>query len=87
MLWCSAARPGGRIEATAVEAEDYARLSARDRSERRVARMLLNVSVPDTVSPDTVPLAEIQEALGVGRTTTSELRTAAVNLIHGGYRP
>ncbi|MEV7297716.1 DUF2637 domain-containing protein [Streptomyces microflavus] len=43
-----------RIEATAVEAEDYARLSARDRSERRVARMLLNVSVPDTVSPDTV---------------------------------
>ncbi|MFE1545842.1 DUF2637 domain-containing protein [Streptomyces microflavus] len=76
-----------RIEATAVEAEDYARLSARDRSERRVARMLLNISAPDTVSPDTVLLAEIQEALGVGRTTASELRTAAVKLIHSGYRP
>ncbi|WLQ62070.1 hypothetical protein [Streptomyces glycanivorans] len=35
---------------------------------------------------DAVPLATIQEGLSVGR-TTARLRTAALGLIQGGYRP
>lgn len=76
-----------RLEIAAVEQEDYARLPQRERSERRVARMLLHVCDPGAVTPESVPLAEIQETLSVGRTTASELRAAAVTLIEGGYRP
>lgn len=77
-----------RIEAAAVEAEDYARLSARERNERRVARMLLEAAgVADGVTLESVPLADIQAALGVGRTTASELRAAALTLLQNGYRP
>ncbi|MFD4764257.1 DUF2637 domain-containing protein [Streptomyces sp. NPDC058439] len=72
-----------RIEAAAQEAEDLARLSPRERNERRVARMLLAVNG----DPEAVPLATIQEELSVGRTTASELRAAAVTLIQDGYRP
>ncbi|MFI5635063.1 DUF2637 domain-containing protein [Streptomyces sp. NPDC051664] len=72
-----------RLEAAAQEAEDLARLSPRERNERRVARMLLAVSG----DPEAVPLATIQEELSVGRTTASELRAAAVTLIQDGYRP
>ncbi|MFF1505535.1 DUF2637 domain-containing protein [Streptomyces sp. NPDC058316] len=72
-----------RTEAAAQEAEDLARLSPRERNERRVARMLLAVNG----DPEAVPLATIQEELSVGRTTASELRAAAVTLIGDGYRP
>lgn len=76
-----------RIEAAAVEAEDYARLSARERNERRVARMLLEAAgFAEGVTLDVVPLADIQAALGVGRTTASELRAAAATLIENGYQ-
>ncbi|MEV7895338.1 DUF2637 domain-containing protein [Streptomyces cyaneofuscatus] len=67
-----------RIEAAAVEAEDYARLSARERNERRVARMLLEAAgLAEGVTLESVPLADIQAALGVGRTTASELRASS----------
>lgn len=77
-----------RIEAAAQEAEDYARLSPRARSERRVARLLLDATpAGHDVQAEVVPLATIQEELSVGRTTASELRMAALGLIQGGYRP
>ncbi|MEU0382763.1 DUF2637 domain-containing protein [Streptomyces cyaneofuscatus] len=77
-----------RIEAAAIEAEDYARLSARERNERRVARMLLEAAgLAEGVALESVPLADIQAALGVGRTTASELRAAALTLLQNGYRP
>ncbi|NUW04319.1 DUF2637 domain-containing protein [Streptomyces sp. CAI 127] len=77
-----------RIEAAAVEAEDYARLSPRERNERRVARMLLEaVGFSEGVTLEAVPLADIQSALGVGRTTASELRSAALTLLQNGYHP
>ncbi|MFH9697393.1 hypothetical protein [Streptomyces globisporus] len=76
-----------RIEAAAIEHEDYARLSPRERNERRVARMLLEASGGEGVTLESVPLADIQEALGVGRTTASELRSAALTLLQNGYSP
>lgn len=77
-----------RIEATAQEREDYARLTPRERSERRVARLLLAATpAGQDTQLDAAPLATIQEELSVGRTTASELRTAALGLIQGGYRP
>ncbi|MFF0408680.1 DUF2637 domain-containing protein [[Kitasatospora] papulosa] len=77
-----------RIEAAAQDAEDYARLTPRERSERRVARLLLAATpAGQETQLDAVPLATIQEELSVGRTTASELRTAALGLIQGGYRP
>ncbi|MCX4417887.1 DUF2637 domain-containing protein [[Kitasatospora] papulosa] len=77
-----------RIEATAQEREDYARLTPRERSERRVAHLLLAATpAGQDTQIDAVPLATIQEELSVGRTTASELRTAALGLIQGGYRP
>ncbi|MFD3820292.1 DUF2637 domain-containing protein [Streptomyces rubiginosohelvolus] len=78
-----------RVEAAAVEAEDYARLSPRERNERRVARMLLEAAAgfSEGVTLEAVPLADIQSALGVGRTTASELRAAALTLLQNGYHP
>ncbi|WP_097974063.1 hypothetical protein [Streptomyces sp. gb14] len=76
-----------RIEAAAIEHEDYARLFPRERNERRVARMLLEASGGEGVTLESVPLADIQEALGVGRTTASELRSAALPLLQTGYSP
>lgn len=75
-----------RIEAAAVEREDFARLTPRERNERRVARMLLRVCAPDAVELETVPLTEVMEALSVQRSAASEIRAAAATLIEGGYR-
>ncbi|WP_431784859.1 DUF2637 domain-containing protein [Streptomyces chumphonensis] len=75
------------LEARAQRAEDYARLNARERNERRVARMLAASAQGGPVALDAVPLADIQEALGVSRTTAGELRTAAADLLASGYRP
>ncbi|MGK5451254.1 hypothetical protein [Streptomyces radiopugnans] len=36
---------------------------------------------------EAVPLKDIQEALSIGRTAASELRTAAVELLKAGYQP
>ncbi|MGW2585420.1 DUF2637 domain-containing protein [Streptomyces virginiae] len=70
-----------RAELAALEAEDLARLSMRERAERRVARMILAAGG----DKDAVPLAEIETALGVGRTIASERRQAAADLIAAGY--
>ncbi|MCY1649386.1 DUF2637 domain-containing protein [Streptomyces sp. SL203] len=76
-----------RIEATAQEREDYARLTSRAlRTPRRPPLLAATPAGQDT-QIDAVPLATIQEELSVGRTTASELRTAALGLIQGGYRP
>ncbi|ROV64511.1 hypothetical protein [Streptomyces globisporus] len=77
-----------RVEAAAVEAEDVARLSPRERNERRVARMLLEAAESEAgITLEAVPLADIQSELGFGRTTASEMRAAALTLLQDGYRP
>lgn len=78
-----------RREAAAEAAEDYARLSQRQRNARRVARMLLvehpHRAPADQIDPEAVPLATIQERLSIGRTVAGELRTEAMTLIAEGY--
>ncbi|WP_191878724.1 MULTISPECIES: DUF2637 domain-containing protein [Streptomycetaceae] len=78
------------IEARAQQAEDYARLSTRERSERLVARMLLVAGVtPQTAERqiDAVPLSTVMEALGVKQSAASDIRKAAAVLLEAGYRP
>ncbi|MFE2553622.1 DUF2637 domain-containing protein [Streptomyces sp. NPDC059355] len=70
-----------RAELAAQEAEDAARLSARERAERKVARMILAAGGDQKV----VPLADVETLLGVGRTVASERRQAAAELIASGY--
>ncbi|MFF9011015.1 DUF2637 domain-containing protein [Streptomyces goshikiensis] len=70
-----------RAELAAREAEDAARLSTRERAERRVARMILAAGG----DKDAVPLADIEAELNVGRTVASERRQAAAELIASGY--
>ncbi|MCX4547231.1 DUF2637 domain-containing protein [Streptomyces sp. NBC_01565] len=70
-----------RAELAAQEAEDLARLSTRERAERKVARMILAAGG----DKDAVPLADIEAELNVGRTVASERRQAAADLIASGY--
>ncbi|MFE4336040.1 hypothetical protein ACFRQM_43800 [Streptomyces sp. NPDC056831] len=78
-----------RIEAVAKAAEDYARLTPRQRPARRVARMLLVEHRPDTpadqIDPETVPLAAAQQRLSAARTTAGEIRQEAMELLGIGY--
>ncbi|RKN36719.1 DUF2637 domain-containing protein [Streptomyces hoynatensis] len=72
------------IELRAVEAEDLARLSPRERAARRVARMILARGGV----PAALPLEDIKQALGVSSpATASEYRQEAAELLAGGYRP
>ncbi|MEU4352813.1 DUF2637 domain-containing protein [Streptomyces sp. NPDC023838] len=77
------------LEAAAEAADDYARLTPRQRNARRVARMLLAAHpadvAPADIDPERVPLAEIQERLTVARTTAGEIRQEARQLITDGY--
>ncbi|MGW6310190.1 DUF2637 domain-containing protein [Streptomyces niveus] len=78
-----------QVEAAAEAADDYLRLSPRERNARRVARMLL-VEHPhgipaDQIDPERVPSAMIQDRLSVGRTVAGELRQEAMLLLHQGY--
>ncbi|MGW4690498.1 DUF2637 domain-containing protein [Streptomyces sp. NPDC004244] len=78
------------IEARAQQAEDYARLGTRERSERLVARMLLTAGVrPETAEQqlDAVPLSTVMEVLGVKQSAASDTRKAAAVLLETGYRP
>ncbi|MFF4344258.1 DUF2637 domain-containing protein [Kitasatospora sp. NPDC001540] len=78
------------IEQRAVEAEDQAKLTPRQRAVRKVARMILAASGPETgdVRPADLPLAEIQRALEVSSpATASEYRSEAAELLAQGYRP
>ncbi|WP_285739320.1 DUF2637 domain-containing protein [Kitasatospora phosalacinea] len=78
------------IEQRAVEAEDVAKLTPRQRAVRKVARMLLAAAGSETgrISLEMVALARIQEELGVSSTATaSEYRIEAAELLNQGYRP
>ncbi|MFI6125483.1 hypothetical protein ACIBCU_38240 [Streptomyces sp. NPDC051064] len=76
-----------RVEAAAQEAEDYARLSPRERSERCGAHLLLDATpAGEEVQIEAVSLATIQDKLSIGRTTASELRIVALGR-HPGRLP
>ncbi|MEW1701038.1 DUF2637 domain-containing protein [Streptomyces sp. NPDC091278] len=75
-------------EAAAEAADDYARLTPRQRNARRVARLLLGArpGVPGGQIPhDAVPLRTIQDRLGVSQTIAGELRHEAADLLQTGY--
>ncbi|WP_030299072.1 hypothetical protein [Streptomyces katrae] len=75
-------------EAAAEAADDYARLTPRQRSARRVARMLL-AAQPDTpvdkIDHEAVPLTTVMERLDVAQSTASEIRKEATALLLSGY--
>ncbi|MYV70398.1 DUF2637 domain-containing protein [Streptomyces sp. SID2131] len=76
------------MEAQAQAAEDFMRLTPRQRNARRVARMLMDSdpSMPeDKIRHDMVSLRDVMEAVGASQTIAGELRTEAVALIAGGY--
>ncbi|MGW2866020.1 hypothetical protein [Streptomyces sp. NPDC001205] len=79
-----------RAEAAAEAADDYARLTPRQRSVRRVARILLaaHPDMPvDKIEPEAVPLTTIMERLDVGQSTACEIRKEATVLLLSGYGP
>ncbi|WP_327267127.1 DUF2637 domain-containing protein (plasmid) [Streptomyces sp. NBC_01232] len=71
------------VEARAQQAEDYARLTPRERSERQVARMILAAGG----DPEAVPLSTIMDVLNVKQTAAGDIRKAALDKLDGGYRP
>ncbi|MFJ7258231.1 DUF2637 domain-containing protein [Streptomyces sp. NPDC098085] len=73
----------GELEVRAQKTEDYARLSPRERSERRVARMI-QAAGGDV---EAVPLKDIMGELSVKQTAAGDIRIAAVELLKGGYQP
>lgn len=77
-----------RAEAAAEAADDYARLTPRQRSARRVARMLLAVQpdmAVDKLDHEAVPLAMVMERLSVSVGTACEIRKDAMALLVSGY--
>jgi hypothetical protein len=71
-------------ELRALEAEDAANLSPKERAARKVARMIL---ADGHGNAEEIELQTIADALGVSRTTASDRRREAADLIAGGYRP
>ncbi|MFF3680249.1 DUF2637 domain-containing protein [Streptomyces sp. NPDC002120] len=71
------------VEARVQQAEDYARLTPRERSERQVARMILAAGG----DPEAVPLSTIMDTLNVKQTAAGDIRKAAVDKLDSGYRP
>ncbi|MEV7442007.1 DUF2637 domain-containing protein [Streptomyces sp. NPDC091204] len=71
------------IERAAVEAEDAARLTPRERSVRRTARMILADAAGAWAD---LPLEVIAKATGVSESTASDYRREAADLIDSGYR-
>ncbi|WP_432089695.1 hypothetical protein [Streptomyces sp. bgisy095] len=68
-----------RAEASALEAEDTACLSPGERAVRKVARMIL-AALPADQQPETpdmrvVPIKNVEEAIGVGRTAVRRTPT------------
>jgi hypothetical protein len=78
-----ARRRAAEAERRAVEVEDELNLSPRDRKVRKVARMILADAGGHA---DQLPLEAVMSACSVSQTTASEYRTAAADLIAGGYR-
>lgn len=71
------------IELRVLEAEDLTKFSPRERTARKVARMILAVGG----DPDAVELSTIADALNVSVTTASERRREAAELLRSGYTP
>ncbi|SEF16598.1 Protein of unknown function [Streptomyces sp. 2112.2] len=71
-----------RAELAALAAEDAARLSERERTIRRVARMILVEAGGTAIA---LPLARIEQVFGVSNGTASGYRADAADLIAGGY--
>lgn len=71
------------MELRATEAEDAARLTPRERTVRKVARIVLTRHAGQA---DALPLEAIAETFAVSTTTASEYRKEAGALIAGGYR-
>lgn len=77
-------------EATAEAAEDFARLTPRQRSARRVARLLMAAQpdgLVDKADTEAVPLTVIMDKLGISLSTASEIRKEAMSLLQSGYGP
>ncbi|MFH9959674.1 DUF2637 domain-containing protein [Streptomyces roseolus] len=78
-------------EAQAEAAEDFIRMSPRDRNIRRVARLLTAAHPVGTPAAEidvkAVPLADIQERFSLGQSAASDLRADAKALLDGGYVP
>jgi hypothetical protein len=70
-----------QITRRAVEAEDIANFTARQRRVRVVARMIL------AARPEDVDLAAIEQAIGVSMSTASTTKAEALALIQAGYDP
>ncbi|MEU8764604.1 DUF2637 domain-containing protein [Streptomyces sp. NPDC048659] len=88
----AARRTAAEAELAAVEAEDEARLTARERGERKVARLILaaHTALPAdqrTDRPDmyAVSIDEIATLLGISKTSAGDRRQAANELITNGY--
>ncbi|MFF5491534.1 DUF2637 domain-containing protein [Streptomyces virginiae] len=71
-----------RAELAAVANEDTARLSERERNIRRVARLIIIEAGGDALR---LPLARVEDVLGVANGTASGYRTEAAQLIKSGY--
>ncbi|MFF8604098.1 DUF2637 domain-containing protein [Streptomyces sp. NPDC015232] len=89
----AAREAAARAELAAQEAEDEARLTTRERGERRVARMILNAhaALPADqrpADPDmyVVSIEEIATLLNISKTAAGDRRQAAAELIRSGYR-
>ncbi|MFE0654211.1 DUF2637 domain-containing protein [Streptomyces sp. NPDC059534] len=80
-----------RAEAAIEAAEDFIRLTSRERNTRRVARMLLAAHPDGTpataINIKALPLSDIMTRLAVSQTTAGELRADAVALLVTGYTP
>ncbi|MFD5489489.1 DUF2637 domain-containing protein [Streptomyces virginiae] len=72
------------IERRAAETEDLAKLSPRERTVRRLARMIL---ASDAGDAEQMPLETVMEFFGVAIGTASQYRQEAAKLIADGYRP
>ncbi|MEU9647210.1 hypothetical protein AB0D72_35340, partial [Streptomyces sp. NPDC048188] len=71
------------LEAEAATADDYADLTPRQRKARKVARLILAKGG----DVDRVPLSDIEDAVGVGRTVAGDIRKEAQELLADGYDP
>ncbi|MFJ9745752.1 DUF2637 domain-containing protein [Streptomyces chartreusis] len=76
-------RRAAEIERAAVEVEDVARLSPKERTHRKVARMILAAGG----HPEHLPINDVAEAFGVSVSTASDYRAAAAVLLAQGYQP
>ncbi|SOD67473.1 Protein of unknown function [Streptomyces zhaozhouensis] len=80
-----ARRDAAEIELRAARLEDAARLSPRERTVRRVARLILTEAGG---APEGLPLERIAQETGVSSSATaSEYRREAAALLDSGYQP